>query len=149
MSSSPPHKTTKRRQLQKINFRGNKTKKGPSVSVEMPRMKNMSVFEWIVLLQCFIIILDSGFFGNSSLQTSAKLVNSRRADLSNDNVRLLSYLDSENQISLENLEHISPAKLIGYNDSSVKDQNNENTLDDISRILQMDSPVTDLDKKTT
>ena len=152
LSSSPrsPDKTTttRMRRVQKTKFRGIKVK-----TAKMQKcMKKPSVFEWLILLQCCVSILLSGFYDNHSLLASAhKIVKDReRNDLDEDNVRLLSYLDNENQISLESLENISPAKLIGHNDSNEdNDQNDENALDDINKILQMDSPRTHRDEKTT
>ena len=148
-ASPPPDKTTttRMRRVQNTKFRGIKVK-----TAKMQKcMKKPSVFEWLILLQCFVSILLSGFYDNHSLLASAKTVKDReKNDLDEDNVRLLSYLDNENQISLESLENISPAKLIGHNDSSEdNDQNNENALDDINKILQMDSPRTHRDEKTT
>ena len=146
LSSSPPDETTKRmRRVQKTKFRGNKTK-----TAKIQMMKKLSVFEWLILLQCCVSILLSGFYDNHSLLASAKIVNGKRNDFDDDNVRLLSYLDNENQISLESLENVYPAKLIGHTDSGENnDQNNENALDGINKILQMDSPGMLRDDKTT
>ena len=109
-------------------------------------MKKLGIFEWLILLQCFVSIFDGGFYSTQSTKAFAKHVNGRRN--LEDNLRLLSYLDNENQIPLETLENLSPAKLIGNNESPQNGQNDDNKLDDISKSLQLDDPMF-FDEKST
>ena len=112
------------------------------------KMKNITISECLIILQCFVLIID-GLYGSSSITAAAKHANHGRKDLEDDaHLRLLSYLDNENEISLENLEHLSPAKLIGRNNSNEDEAYsiNNNDMDSIDKLLMMDDPVKPTDK---
>ena len=112
-------------------------------------------FHWLNLelktflgLQCFVLVFD-GLCGSSSITAAAKHANHERKNLDDEaHLRLLSYLDNENKISLESLEHLSPAKLIGRDKSSEEDSSNDhsNDMDSINKLLMMDDPVSSSDK---
>ena len=111
-------------------------------------MKNVTVSECLIILQCFVLVLDS-LCGTSSIKAAAKHADHQRKDLDDEaHLRLLSYLDNENKISLESLEHLSPAKLIGRDKSSEQDIANDrnNDMDSINKLLMMDDPVSSSDK---
>ena len=112
------------------------------------KMKSITFCECLIILQCCVLILD-GLYGSSSITAAAKHANHGRKDLEDDaHLRLLSYLDNENEISLENLEHLSPAKLIGHNNSNEDEAYNPNSndMDSINKLLMMDDPVKPTDK---
>ena len=112
------------------------------------KMKNITISECLIILQCFVMIID-GLYGSSSITAAAKHTNHGRKDLEDDaHLRLLSYLDNENEISLENLEHLSPAKLIGRNNSNRDEaySRNSNDMDTIDKLLMMDDPLKPTDK---
>ena len=111
-------------------------------------MRNITISEWVIILQCLVLVLDS-FCGTSSIKAAAKHSGHQRKDLDDEaHLRLLSYLDNENEISLENLENLSTAKLIGHNKSGEEDDHNgnDNNMDNINQLLMMDDPVTSGDK---
>ena len=109
------------------------------------KMKKITISECLIILQCFVLILD----GFSSITAAAKHANHGRKNLEDDaHLRLLSYLDNENEISLENLEHLSPAKLIGRNNSNEDEayDRNSNNMDSIDKLLMMDDPMKPTEK---
>ena len=111
-------------------------------------LKICTVSECLVVLQCFVLVFD-GLCGSSSITAAAKHANHERKNLDDEaHLRLLSYLDNENKISLESLEHLSPAKLIGRDKSSEEDSSNDhsNDMDSINKLLMMDDPVSSSDK---
>ena len=134
-------------------------------------MKRLKTLEWTLAIYCCVLIVES-FCGISSITASAKHIKTRTDD---DNIRLLSYLDNENHLPTENLENLSPAKLISHdsrenisNDHSFPNDNKfrvsvgkhppmdesrenvskDNSFDDISKLLQMDDANT-LGRKST
>ena len=111
-------------------------------------LKIRNVSECLVVLQCFVLVFD-GLCGSSSITAAAKHANHERKNLDDEaHLRLLSYLDNENKISLESLEHLSPAKLIGRDKSSEEDSSNDhsNDMDSINKLLMMDDPLSSSDK---
>ena len=99
-------------------------------------MKKFNLLECCVLVQLFISIFHS-FHVIQSIVVSAKHIRERTFE---NNVQVLSLIDGDkNEVHFENLKTLSPAKLVG--DESNEHNQNDNSIDDIHKLLIMDDAI--------